>query len=154
MGLGFFGGFGTGWPASTEDSNDVGGSMAGCGAGAAKSRAAVPGCGPMKPSFTAVVLALSSGGSVEWGTDNEPVPVPRDVRSATLFRADETFVLNLSIHVWAIAARVRPSFGRYTRGRGSTLFLVEGRLPGVRSRTLEINANAPKLWSLGNDLTG
>jgi hypothetical protein len=62
-------GVGTGIPASTDDCSDVGGSKTGCGVGwsapEAKSRAAVPGSGPRYPSLTAVVLALSSGGSVE-----------------------------------------------------------------------------------------
>lgn len=97
----FLDGTGTGWPASTEDCNDVGGSMAGWGvgweAGAAKSRAAVPGCGPMKPSLTAVVLALSSGGRVECGTDSEALPVPRDALSATRLRADLAFTFSLSM---------------------------------------------------------
>lgn len=58
-------GVGTGVPASTEDWREVGGSTTGRWAeesvGTAKSRAAVP----TKPSFTAAVLALSSGGRVE-----------------------------------------------------------------------------------------
>lgn len=93
-------GKGTGVPASTDDCSDVGGSIVGWGAGssaAAKSRAAVPGWGPMKPSLTPVVLALSCGGRVECGTESEPLPVPRDVPSATRLRAVRAFALNLSM---------------------------------------------------------
>jgi len=62
------GGFGTGFPASTEDWRDVGGSRIGCrvsSPGIAKSRAAEPGKGPRKPSLTPWVLELSWGVSEE-----------------------------------------------------------------------------------------
>jgi hypothetical protein len=88
-------------PASTDDCSDVGGSTVGCGVGssatAAKSRAAVPGWGPMKPSLTPVMLASSWGGRVEWGAESDPLPVPREVPSATLLRAVRAFALNLSM---------------------------------------------------------
>ena len=90
-------GVGTGVPASTDDCNEVGGSTAGWdGAGSldtAKSRAAVP----RWPSFTAAVLAASSGGSVEWFGAREALPSPRDVLSATRLRADRAFTFSLSI---------------------------------------------------------
>ena len=53
-------GIATGVPASTDDWREVGGST-----GTAKSRAAVPGCGPRKPSFTPSVLELSPGVRLE-----------------------------------------------------------------------------------------
>jgi hypothetical protein len=94
-------GFGTGSPASTDDWREVGGSIAGCrtgsSSGAAKSRAAVPGRGPRKPSFTACVLALSCGASDEWGTCSDPCPELPAVASASLLRTERLFTLNLSM---------------------------------------------------------
>lgn len=92
-------GWGTARPASMDDWRDVGGSRVGCGVfsmPAAKSRAAVAGRGPRKPSLTPVVLALSFGGSVECTSDSEPMP-PRESRSRVRLRADDAFALNLSI---------------------------------------------------------
>ena len=87
----------------------MGGSTTGWGAagsvGTAKSRAAVP----TKPSFTAAVLALSSGGSVEWVWASEPLPSPREVVSATRLRAVRAFTFSLSMAMnslqWSIDGR-------------------------------------------------
>jgi hypothetical protein len=51
----------------------------------------------MYPSFTAVVLELSCGGSVECGTARDALPDPREVASATLFRAELALIFNLSM---------------------------------------------------------
>lgn len=57
----------------------------------------MPGCGPRNPSLTAVVLALSDGGSVWCGTASDALPEPLEVLSARRLRAEEALTFNRSI---------------------------------------------------------
>lgn len=96
--------------------------MVGCGVfstPAAKSRAAVAGWGPRMPSLTAVTLALSFGGSVEWASESDPTP-PRERRSWARFRADEAFNFSLSI---------RPFENRKTARKRAIVWRVSGEIP-------------------------
>jgi hypothetical protein len=94
-------GLGTCWPASMDDSSEVGGSMTGCRvgwpAGVPKSCALVPGSALWKPSLTAWVLEFSWGGRDWCGTCSSPVPEPDDVASASLLRAERVLDFSLSI---------------------------------------------------------
>lgn len=88
----------------------------------------------MLPSLTPIKLELSAGGRVECGTESDPVPVPRDVRSATRLRAEDTVVLSLSIlhQVIAIVERLWDCFGCGE--------VVEPWAGGLASGTLEVVA--------------
>ena len=139
------GGTGTRLPASTEDCREVGGSNLGCGtgtrAGTAKSRAAD---WPGKPSFTPVVLALSLIASVDGGTAREPVPFPRDMASASLFRAVRDFCwrFNLSMATTKIANRVKAS--REIQDDKHALWLR--RLRCIRNGPANMPGLALKAW--------
>lgn len=109
----------------------------------------------MKPSLTALTLALSSGGSAECGTESEALPEPRDACSATLLRADLAFTFSLSITVSRIAAVERESsvLGHESVSWEKMVALVSLQLPGLVAIPGITNWQGSAMTSQANALT-
>jgi hypothetical protein len=142
-------GLGTCWPASIDESNDVGGSRTGCrvgwSAGVPKSWAVVPGSALWTPSLTACVLELSWGAGDWCGGCNSPVPAPEDVAPASLLRAER--VLDFSLSIAATKLEMRNAIPRAIPDKHG--FMTWKRLWPETDWRLKIGFTSLEFWWLG-----